>query len=86
MPKLMMNLQWTGRRERPPTLVEIQKMFGLTDKDVDVSFGVVEVDPQAQVYTILVEESGAAKVRSNNEVKVEGPFSNPRIDTFGPPQ
>lgn len=83
MAKLMMTVQWRGSA---PTIDEIQQLFSLTDEEIDKSFGVVEVDPDDQTYTFLVEETSVSKVQSGVDATVEGPFSNPRIEPFGPPQ
>jgi hypothetical protein len=83
MAKVMMNVQWRGKA---PTLNEIQQLFSLTDEEIDKSFGLIEVDPDKHVYTVLVEETSVPKLQSRGDVTVEGPFSNPRIEPFGPPQ
>jgi len=68
-----------------PTLEDIERQFGLSPDDVDRQFGVVEVDDLAHEYTILVEESAVPLIRPTKDWGVSGPFSNPRISTFGPP-
>jgi hypothetical protein len=70
----------------PPTLAALAKRHGLKTADFDAEFGVVEVDPQAKQFTVLVEESVAAKLQpafARGELK--GPFGNPQIEPFGPP-
>ncbi len=67
------------------TLAEVKQRFGLSDEDIDNSFGVVSIDPAARLYAILVNESVADKVASS-EPAVSGPFSNPKIEAFGPPK
>ena len=65
------------------TLADVKERFGLSDEDIDDSFGVVSIDPAASLYAILVNESVAEKVASS-EPDVSGPFSNPKIEAFGP--
>ena len=72
--------------DTPPTIADVRDRYGLSQDEIDASFGVVEIDPDEQVYTVLVEEEAAAKIQSNDEWRTEGPFSNPRIEPFGPPE
>jgi hypothetical protein len=84
MARIMITFQVEGAT---PTIAELQQRFSLTDSEIDRSFGVVEVDPREHVYTILIEESAVDKVQPGGTItKVEGPFSNPRIEPFGPPE
>ena len=83
MAKVMLTIQWP---QGQPSLEEIQKLFSLSDDEVDRDFGLIEVDPAENVFTFLVEEASAARVRSGPGWTVSGPFSNPRIEPFGPPQ
>ena len=78
-----MSIQWP---QGQPSFEQIQKLFSLSDDEIDRDFGLIEVDPAEHLYTILVEETSAAKVRSGPGWSVSGPFSNPRIEPFGPPQ
>ena len=58
--------------------------LGVDAKHLDADFGVVPVDPDNNLYTVLAEESavaGASKRRG-----VEGPFADPPIGPFGPPE
>ncbi|HTE17540.1 MAG TPA: hypothetical protein VK689_04060 [Armatimonadota bacterium] len=81
MAKVMMNIEGAGAA---PTIDGIRKRFGLSEAEIDVSFGVVEVEPS--VYTVLVEQDSAAKLSGDEQWKVEGPYSNARIAHFGPPE
>lgn len=83
MAELMMTVHWPGKA---PTIDEIQQRFSLTEEEINKSFGVVEVDPGEHIYTFLVNETAVSKIHSQSDVKVEGPFSNPRIEPFGPPE
>jgi hypothetical protein len=62
----------------------VQRKLELDDEQLDPDFGVVEIDPVQHQYAVLVDEDVAAKVAEAPEV--EGPFSNPRVEPFGPPQ
>lgn len=72
--------------DEPPSIAGLRRRYKLRKGQIDESFGVVEVDPQEHVYTVLVEASAAAKITGDESWKVEGPFSNPRIQPFGPPE
>ncbi len=83
MSKVMMTIQSGGT---PPTIADIRRRYSLDDDDIDTDFGVVEVDPAEHVYTFLVEEKAASKISVDSDWSVEGPYSNPRIEPFGPPE
>jgi hypothetical protein len=82
MVKKLMTLQ----SPTPPSLADVQKEFGLSDDDVDREYGVVEIDPEDHLYSFLVDERKASGLKSVGEGKMEGPYSNPRIAPFGPPE
>jgi hypothetical protein len=65
------------------SLDHVRRALDLNANEVDHDFGVVEVDPDNHRYAVLVDEAAAARVQ--DAVGVEGPFSNPRIEPFGPP-
>jgi hypothetical protein len=79
----MLTIQWP---QGQPTLEDLQKLFSLADNEVDPAFGVIEVDPVDHIFTFLVEETAAARIHPGPGRDVAGPFSNPRIEPFGPPQ
>jgi hypothetical protein len=65
------------------SLPEVRRLLGLAPQEVDTRFGVVNIDPAGRLYTILVDEEAAARVR--DAAPVEGVFSNPRVEPYGPP-
>jgi hypothetical protein len=81
-----MKVMMTLSAPKPPTLEEIRQKFQLDVEDLDEAFGVIEVDPNDQTYAFLVEESKVALIRPQNESTLQGPFSNPSIQPFGPPE
>lgn len=83
MPKVMVTIQ---APDDPPTIEGLRRRYHLGTDEIDTSFGVVEVDPAEHIYTILVEECAAARIKPDEGWQVAGPFSNPRIQPFGPPE
>jgi hypothetical protein len=65
------------------SLAAVKRDLGLTDEEIDDDFGIVEIDPNGHRYAILVREQAAGRVAE--QPGVQGPFSNPRIEPFGPP-
>jgi hypothetical protein len=72
--------------DTPPTIAGLRERFNLDRHEIDERFGVVEIDPQEHLYTVLVESSAAAKIQPGAGWDVQGPFSNPRVQPFGPPE
>ena len=81
MAKVMVTLRLDPEQASLP---EVRRLLGLAPEEVDPSFGVVNISPAEHLYTILVDEAAAARVGDADQV--EGVFSNPRIEPFGPPE
>jgi hypothetical protein len=65
-------------------LAKLRQQLNLSPEEVDAGFGVVVIDPKKNLCTILIEESAASRISGQPGVK--GPFANPTIEPFGPPQ
>jgi hypothetical protein len=66
----------------PPSLRQAADILGVGEGDLDQDFGVIPVDPAHDTYCVQVDERALEGApRSGN---VEGPFSNPPIEPFGP--
>jgi hypothetical protein len=61
----------------------VRRRLGLEPGELDEQFGVVSIDPEQSLYSILVDERAAPKLEGSEGV--QGPYANPPIDTFGPP-
>lgn len=77
-------------RGLPPnaTLEDAAKWLHVEVGDLDETFGVINVDPADGVHTVLIEESALQKLpggAASQGDSVDGPFSNPLIQPFGPP-
>jgi hypothetical protein len=81
MTKVMVTLKLDPKQA---SLAQVRRLLGLAADEVDRGFGVVNISPREHLYTILVEEAAAARVR--DAAPVQGVYANPRIEPFGPPQ
>ena len=79
---VMLTIHAKGNR---PTVESVRSRYGLTVAELDENFGVVEIDLDEGLFTILVADSAATKVHSGSGWEVEGPYSNLLIEPFGPP-
>ena len=82
MPKVMMTLQ----SEQEPTLQEIRRRYNFSAGELDDEYGVVEIDPDDHLYAFRVEQAAAQKVAAGHDRPYTGPFADPKIETFGPPE
>ena len=64
-----------------PDLEEITKKYGLSPSAIDEQFGVIPLGNDD--YTILVESAAAQKISPDENWDTSGPYSNPKIETFG---
>jgi hypothetical protein len=72
------------------TLDEARKRLGLSEDEIDPKFGLVPLDPAEGTYAVLVSaEAGARAAASAGDRgdagDVGGPYANPPIEPFGPP-
>ncbi len=85
MAKLLFNVTW---EQGEPSIEQVCEKYRLEPQELDTEFGINQIDPEANLYSILVDEEAAERVReqfSYDTSGIEGPFSNPRIEPFGPP-
>lgn len=83
---MLYSIEWEGA---PPSLEEVRERFGLEQGEVDEGFGAVAIDPDASLYAILVEDSAVERLRgerADEAAAIEGPYANPLIEPFGPPE
>jgi hypothetical protein len=79
--KLMLTVKLDPERA---TLEDARERLGLEEGELDDDFGVVEIDPDQHQYAVLVDEKAAEQISGQPGVK--GPFANPPIEPFGPPE
>ncbi len=65
----------------PPTLAEAAAQLGVAVEDLNASFGVVPIDLDKGLYSVEVRDDRAPP---STEGPYRGPFSNPKIEPFGP--
>lgn len=63
-----------------PTLRDAAAALGVAEHTLDPTFGVIAVNPKEQLYTVRTIE-GKDSSGANAP-----PYSDPRIEPFGPPQ
>jgi hypothetical protein len=70
---------------KPPSREEAARQLGVSPEAIDASFGVVLVDPVANLYGVQVDPSQVPAEIAGGEADFRGPFSDPRIEPMGPP-
>jgi hypothetical protein len=63
-------------------LAAAAERLGVAPERLDAQFGVVAIDPENHLYTVMVDEAVSAGAAARKGVA--GPFSNPPIAPFGP--
>lgn len=72
----------------PSSLEALCTRFGLRPDEVDTDYGVIEVDPQDHLYSVLVEQRVAGKLAASPEVNQAGGeiYGTPRVEPYGSPK
>lgn len=65
-------------------LAAAARRLAVSPAALDADFGVIAVDRGAGLYAVMVEESVVADATARPGV--EGPYANPPIQHFGPPE
>ena len=68
----------------PPTIEAAARQLGVTVDAIDAAYGIVPIDPARGLYSVQVD-SAKLPPETPSEGVYRGPFSNPRIEHFGPP-
>ena len=74
-PKVMLTLTLPPDRAN---VAAVRQQLGLDDVEIDKTFGVVPIDPDQHLYTVLVSPEAAQRVQGTPGVG--GPFANPPIE------
>jgi hypothetical protein len=82
MTKVLLTLHGRGANL---TLEKLMRELKLQAEEVDIEYGVQLIDPAAGDYVVLVEESAAQRI-DPDQVALSGPYSDPTIENFGPPE
>lgn len=80
MAKLMLTVKLDPERA---TLADASRELGVDEAELDPDFGVVNIDPDEDLFTVLVDEQTAERVDGK---AAGGPYANPPIEPFGPPE
>ncbi len=85
MPSVMMTIETPPSKDgAPPTLEEAAGRLGVPVSALDAEFGVSPIDPDAGAWAVLLKDE--TDVPDAPGEGVEGPFSNPAIAPYGPPE
>jgi hypothetical protein len=79
---VMLTIEWPQGK---PTLTEAAQALSVPEAVLDPSFGVVLVNPKTNRYSVLCQGPPCDAAQPPDQGK-GGPFSNPGIGTFGPPE
>jgi hypothetical protein len=79
---IMFTVEWP---HGTPSLADAARTLQVQESDLDRSFGVVLIDPIKNEYTVLCRSPACASV-PQPKPGVRGPYSNPGIGAFGPPE
>jgi hypothetical protein len=74
----------------PPgaTLESAMRQLDLSREEVDADYGLVAIDPDSGLYGLRVTETASHRViaRTTDTDTYSGPWADPRIEPYGPPQ
>jgi hypothetical protein len=79
VPKVMLTVKLDAAEA---TVEGARTKLGLKPDELDLGFGVVPIDPDHDLYAVLVEDTAAE--RADPAGLAGGPYSNPKIEPLGP--
>ncbi|GGX36562.1 hypothetical protein [Streptomyces lomondensis] len=65
-------------------LQDAMRRYELAPEEVDEAYGLVSVNPAQGLYAMMVSAGAAARITGRAGAK--GPYANPEIEPFGPPE
>jgi hypothetical protein len=65
------------------SIEKVRRKLKLKGQEIDETFGVVPIDPRQNLYAVRVDEDVADNAKGEG---VSGPFADPEIESFGPPE
>jgi hypothetical protein len=77
MKRVLYSFNWPGKK--PPGIQDLEQQFDLKKEDLDPEFGIVLIDLEKSLYSILVNQDIVARL-SGYEGDLRGPYSNPKIE------
>ena len=83
MPKVLLTVKLPRQKA---SLAAIVRELRLTRDEIDQDFGVVRLSLDNDLYAIMVDEAVANRLSGRKDVEIKGPYANPRIEPFGPPE
>lgn len=82
--KFLYTVRWPGEH---PSIDQLCEKYGLRPEELDAEFGIIEIDPEEGLYSILIDSEAYSRISQETLPEdMEGPFSNPPIAPFGPPE
>lgn len=78
----LFNVTW---EKGQPSIEEIQRQYGFKQGEIDSQYGVIEIDPEDNLYTVKVNSDAAARVYKKAGQTLsspEGVYSDPKIEPF----
>ncbi len=73
----------TVRLPSQATLEQAMRRLDLDQEEVDTGYGLVLIDPDQDLYALRVTEAAARRI---DPEAAGGPYSDPRIEPYGPPR
>jgi hypothetical protein len=65
-------------------IAALANKLNVTEDDLDRDFGIVSVDDEQNIYSYRISTEGLAKSNIENKEDYQGPYSDVRIEPFGP--
>jgi hypothetical protein len=76
-----MVLMTVNLEKRKPSLPAAAVELGVSVEDFDTAFGLVPLDPDRELYAVKVRRDALPEGKRGEEYR--GPYSNPKIASFG---
>lgn len=82
MAKLLMTIDLS--EEQKPSVELIANEMKVSPSSIDEKYGIIQIDPENRTFAFLIDEDAIKKINPKDKEKIHGPYSNPKIEPFGP--
>ena len=84
--KVLVTVRLPGEIAEDATPESVAAFLGIAVSEMNVAFGVVPIDPGNGLFSLMIPMESLESLSQDMRARFEGPFANPKIAPFRPPE